>query len=363
MSEQRLIALLAVLAAGCPRGQSMPTVATRIIDGESRTAVVSPYVYEHFTRAELAAHMGDDALAVDEYRLARLGPADDVLIVARLAEALDRLGRRDDADGALAEGEQLDDESEALWLARARIAANRDRLAEAVDAAARAAELAPESDDPLLVLADLLRRTEATPRADAVLSRAGDSATALRVRVTSAIVRGDGPAAAEAIERLLRVAPARMDEIEAAARLALDDGRPALALHLLEHLPERRARTEKVRALLATGRRAEAAAWMRSEPPEAFGSPYEHAWLSLQAGEIDRAIETAEAAVVLGDLRAWIVIGSARLREGDAAGAADAFSRVPAGVRGAEDAREGLGEALSMGGLEALAREVVARLP
>lgn len=341
----------------------MPTTATRVIDGERRTAVVSPYVYEHFMRAELAAQLGRDDEAVDEYRRARLGPTDDVLIVARLAEALDRLGRHDDADRVLAEGEQLDADSEALWLARARIAANRDRLTDAVDAAARAAELAPDSDDPLIVLSDLLRRTDATPRADAVLTRAGDSPTALRARVTAAIVRGDGPAAAEAIERLLRVAPARIDEVHAAAELALTDDHPALALHLLQRLPEQRGRTLKIHALLATGRRAEAAALLRAEPTESFGSPVEHASLLLRAGELDRAIEVAEAAIALGDVRAWVVLGTARLREGDAVAAAEAFARVPRGARGERDAREGLGEALSAAGLEALAREVRQALP
>lgn len=347
---------------GCPR-QEMAATATRVIDGQPRTAVVSPYVYEHFIRAELAVQLGRDAEAVDEYRLARLGPADDVLIVARLAEALDRLGRHDDADVVLAEGEQLDADSEALWLARARIAANRDQLPAAVNAAARAAELAPDSDDPLIVLADLLGRTEATPRADAVLTRAGDSPTALRARVTAAIVRGDGQAAGEAIERLLRVAPARIDEVHAAARLALSDARPALALHLLQHLPEQRGRTLKIRALLATGRRAEAAALVRAEPPDSFDSPVEHADLLLQAGEIDRAIETAEAAIALGDVRAWVVLGNARLREGKLAAAAEAFAHVPRGARGAEDARVGLAAALSAAGLEALAREVGQPLP
>lgn len=331
-----------------------------MIDGERRNAVVSPYAYEHFMRAEMAAQLGRDAEAVDEYRLARLGPADDVLIIARLAEALERLGRHDDADAVIAEGVELDADSEALWLARARIHAGRDQLERAVDAAAHAAELAPESDEPLIVLSELLQRTEATARVDAVLSRAGDSSTALRARVVAAIAQRDGVAAGEAIEHLLRVAPARMDEVQAAARLALDGDRPVLALQLARRLPQDRGRVLHIEALLAAGRRSDAAAVVRSEPSESFGSVAEHADLLLRSGEHDRAIETAEAAIALGDVRGWVVLGQAHLNEGAFAAAAEAFSHVPIGARGDEDARRGLAEALGASGLNALADELPA---
>ncbi len=349
-------ALLALLVA-C--GSRPPPTVTRILGGERRVgAFVSPYAYEHFIRAELAAATGDDATAIHEYGLARLGPQDDVLVIARLAEALDRLGRTEQAERVLREGEALDPASEAVWLARARIFAHHGQLGLAMDAAARAAELAPESDAPVLLLAELLERADATPRAAAVLRAAGDSPNALRRRLVMALAQGDGLAASEALERLLRVAPARVRDVVAAARLALDDGRPALALHLLALLPPQAQAPLRTRALLAAGRQDEAEALLRTTPADSFGGPGPHASLLLRAGLVDAAVEAAKTAVALGDIAALVVLGKARLAAGDPAGAAEAFARVPPSARIADEARAGLAEALAMGGLATVGREV-----
>ncbi len=348
-----------ILACGSRRP---PTVA-RIMSGERHIGpFVSPYAYEHFVRAELAALAGDDEEAVAEYELARLGPADDTLVLARLAEALDRLGHLERADRTLREGESLDPASEAIWLARARILARRGDLRRAMDAAARAAELAPESAGPALLLAELLERADATPRAAAVLRAAGRSAAARRRRLAAALAQGDGSAAAEALEALLRVAPPRTPEVAATARLALDEGRPALALHLLGLLDPEAEAALRVRALLAAGRQTDAQRLLEATPPEAFGGPGPYAALLLRAGLVEAAIEAAETAVALGDDQAQLTLGTARLAAGDAPGAAEAFAAVPPATRIAARAQAGLAEALMLGGLDALAREV-ARAP
>src|SRR5690606_32400366 len=99
---------------------------------EARTGIfVSPFSYEHFVRGELAYLRGDLRQAREEYMLARAGPEDDPLLIARLADVLDRLDREAEALALLREGEALDPESELIWLARGRIAERRGRVDEA----------------------------------------------------------------------------------------------------------------------------------------------------------------------------------------------------------------------------------------
>ncbi len=366
----------ALLLSACAHN---PATVTRVIEGQQRAGIfVSPYAYEHFVRAELEAARGNDVAAVREYRMARTGPSDDAFVIARMAEALERSGSHEAADRALEEGDALDERSEAIALARATIAMQRDNLDVALRQTVRAAEYAPESEAPILLLAQLLERMDAGQRAGAVLERAGNSSAALRARVTSAIRRHDSVAAADALEHLLRVAPVRADEIRTAARLALQEGRPALAVHLLEHLadvsvvaarepsaPSAPALSEdaalRVRALLASGRHEEAEGLLRFSAPEVFGGVGAHAALLLEARLFEDAARAAESAYALGDIEALVVLGHARLALGDAPGAAAAFARVPSGARGAGSARTGLRDALRMGGLPTVADELEPR--
>ncbi|HJL45155.1 MAG TPA: hypothetical protein RMG45_04945, partial [Polyangiaceae bacterium LLY-WYZ-15_(1-7)] len=249
--QRRLTPALFALVATTACVPRAPATVARVVGGERRAgAFVSPYAYEHFVRAELAAAEGRWEEAIAEYEQARLGPSDDAYVVARMALALEAAGRAAEADRALEAGLALDPESEAVFLARGRILAGRGEREAAIEATARAAELAPDSDGPVLQLAELLRAGGADARALALLERAEASPHALRARLTLALERRDAEASGEAVEALLRVAPLRIAEVEQAAALALEEERPALALRLLAHLPEEAAAGLRVDALL-----------------------------------------------------------------------------------------------------------------
>lgn len=372
--KQRALLLLSVhclallCLVGCRPGHATREV-TRTMGGQERAgAFVSPFAYEHYVRAELAIAHGDLGAAIEELRMARLGPEDDAYVIARLAETLETAGRGEDADRVLEEGFELDADSEALWLARGRIANARGQTEAAIAAFARASELAPGSPHGPLALARTLEGGGASERARQVLvefvgrARRG-SAEALRARLSLAVARGDGGEAAEAVRALLAVAPARENEVRAAATTAMEGGRPLLAARLLDHLP-RRPEDEalRVRALLAAGRAAEAEGVLTTAPPERFGGALEQASLFLEAGRPERAEELADAAVTAEPTpRGRLLRGQARLVLGRYDEAALDLSAVPAGTSSFVPARLALARALVAQGLVGLAAEMLAQ--
>src|SRR5690606_28861174 len=260
----------------------------------------SPFSYEHFVRGELAYLAGDLRRAREEYQLARAGPEDDPLLIARLADVLDRLGHEAEAIALLREGEALDPDSELVWLTRGRIHERHARMGEAREAYSRALSVAPRSEEGPLALAALLRREGEPEEADAVLERyleRARGAGAARARLALAIEHGQAQAAADAVRSLLEVAPARSDEVRSAVRAALEAGQPELAQRLLAALPEVEAdRALRLRAALEAGDRDRAegllASWMPETPPELV----EVAGGYLAIGMPDRAVELARVA-------------------------------------------------------------------
>jgi tetratricopeptide (TPR) repeat protein len=365
----RLVALLALLGACRP---AVPSTVVRVVDGEPREgAFVSPYAYEHFLRAELAAARGDDASAAESYELARLGPSDDALVAARQAEALDRLGRIERADAVLAEADALDPRSEAVALARSRIAERRGDPELALREAVRASELAPGSTEAWRRVATLLVDTE---RATEVLARLGDDALALRARLAIAIARGDAREAEAALEALSRVTPVGRDELARTIELALAEGRVMLASHLAERLAEgpdggvasagsaAGVAALRARAWLAAGRNVEAEGVLSLGAPEAFGGPRAMAELWLDAGRPDRAAELAREALSLGDARARVVLAEALVALGEPVEAAEEAARVPPEATDRDDAWAVLRAALADAGAAGLAAELGARV-
>ncbi len=278
---------------------------------------------------------------------------------------LDRLGRHRDADRAIAEGLDLDPHSEAVWLARGKIAVRHGERDRAIEAFQRAAAAAPTSEAAPLALFALLRDSGDEARAEAVLDafvdRAGPSAGAFRARLRLAIARGDAEGASKAVDALLDVAPARMAEVRAAASAALSQGKAALALHLVDRLPRQPDTAAlRVRALIVAGRGEEAAGLLSTSPSRVFGGPIAHAALWLEAGGAAQALRLAKAAASRGpDPQAWRVAGLAELRLGRWGEAAHDLSRVPVGVSGFAEARIGLSRALRAGGLSSEAAEVL----
>ena len=359
-SARMAISVLAVAALTHGCRPSIPSTVVRVVDGESREGpFVSPYAYEHFLLAELAAARGDDATAADEYELARLGPSDDALVASRQAEALDRLGRVERADSVLEEAERLDARSEAVALARSRIAERRGDADLALREAVRACELAPRSIEAWRRVATLLAETERAPE---LLARLGDDPLALRARLAIATSRGDAREAEAALEALSRVAPVAEDERARTVELALAEGRVMLAVHLAERLTDRpESAALRARAWVAAGRRVEAEGTLAIATPETFGGPRAMAELWLEAGRPDRAVELARAALALGDVQARLVLARALAALGEPVEAAEQAARIRRDASDREEARVVLRSALHDAGVPGLAGEVAAR--
>lgn len=342
--------------AACSRPPT-PTIVREVDDAPVRGPFVSPYAYEHFVRAEIARGRGEHEEALEHYRRARAGAADDVLLAARHAETLEALDRRDDADRVLGEARALDGESEAYLLARSRIAAGRGDDADALTAAIDAVRFAPRSSEAVRWLATRLDAGDQAPRAREVLSRSEGTA-ALRARLALSLRRGDVDAIGEAVEAIVRVAPVLQDDVAAAAERMLAEGHPARAVAMLAQVERGEPALEvlRVRALLAAGRADEARARVVELGPGGVGSAHRAAQLAMQAGDPELA-EMHAAAAVANEPAAWVVLGDARLARGDRHGAMRAYARAPR----VEAARLGRARVIVAAGLDALAAEVAAR--
>lgn len=359
------VALLGL--AGCLHGGPAPVI-TRTVGGQARPGIfVSPFSYEHFIRGEMAMLRGDLPRAAEEYQLARAGPEDDPLLIARLADVKDRLGREDEAMHLLDEGLALDPNSELVWLARGQIHERHDRNDAAVEAYSRAASVAPRSEDGPLALASLLRRIDRPDEADAVLERylsRAPRAGAARARLALAVEHGQSQAAAEAVRALLEVAPARADEVRAAARTALSRDRPELALQLMAALPSDTAEDRPLRlmASLAAGDRDGAEGILATWMPEGPAELLEVAAGYLGVGQPERAVELARvAASADGGAAARLVLGRGLRALGRLDEAAEVLARVEPDSHVWPEAPIELAGVLRDAGRPALAAEVLAR--
>jgi tetratricopeptide (TPR) repeat protein len=358
------LAAVGMVVAGCA-GSPAPQVE-RVVGGEKRVQpFVSPYAYEWYLRGELAAARGDLEEAAVALRRARAGPADDPYVIARLAEVLEELGRPAEADAALAAGLELEPRSEAIWLARARIAEGRGATAIALGAYHQAEQAAPRSPEAPLALARMLREQDRPGRANAVLRRFLDrtptgTTSAHRARLELSLGRGDLQAARRAARDLLAVAPARTGEVLRLVELALDGGDPVTAAELIEAVPPaHRPLPLQVRALVAAGWPQRAEAILATAEGDAIATA-DLADLYRLAGRADLAEETAEVAILRnGGPDALRAAGQAALTQGQWVRAAERFSRVPPGVAATEAARRGLAESLRAAGLPHVADEVI----
>jgi tetratricopeptide (TPR) repeat protein len=362
-----VLALCAGTSACAGAHPATGATVNRRIDGVRRPGrFVSPHSYEWFTRAELHFVRGEYAAAVDAYRQALVGPTDDSLVVARLAVALDRDGRREEALDLLEEALGDNPESEALWMARAEIAVRHDQPDRAIDAFERAEKAAPLSTDPPLGLARFLRKRDATERAVAVLERferraAREGVDASRVRLALAIDRGDALAAAHAARSLLRIEPESAAEIRRAARLAFESGNAALALRLVENLPRRSGDNPLLlQLLLRTGRVAAVEQLLAFADAESFGGLVQTARAWLAIGRPEPARELAAAALSREERPpALLVAADAESMMGRFEEAARLYARVPRGATAFAGARLGLARVLAASGLPRLAAEVL----
>lgn len=365
--RSRLAGLLtaAVVLGGCIGGGRSPII-TRTVGGRERPGIfVSPYSYEHFVRGELAYQRGALREAAEEFRLARAGPEDDPLLIARLVDVLDRLGREDEAMQLLDQGDALDGDSELIAMARGNLHERHGRLDEAAEAFARAAAAAPRSEAGPLALSRVLRAQDRDEEADATLERfldRGEGAGAARARLALAVERRDALAAAQAVRALLEAAPARASEVRDAVRVALDTDHPELALRLLQALPGEEDRESRLRAALLAGDRDRAegilARWMPEGPTELLRVAEGY----LAVGMPERAVELARVAMAAdGGAPARRTL-SAALRESGRTGEASLTAApIAPGSQAWPSGPLALAEALRVAGRPGLAAETLAR--
>ncbi|MBN1652321.1 MAG: tetratricopeptide repeat protein [Deltaproteobacteria bacterium] len=329
-------------------------------------AMVSPFCYEWFIRAELLASRGQLKEAIEAYRSALTGPEEDVFVLSRLAEALDLFGQSDEANEALQRAEAIDIRSEAVWLTRARIFERHARFEEAISAYQRAEASAPFSAEPALGLAKLLSRQGARERAVAVLEGFDErsfkgSRLAVQAKLQLSLARKDASGAIDAIEQMLRIAPVDRNEICEAVRLVLESGELYLAYRVLEPLSAGGCDERlHLRILIEADRRAAAEQLLAKASPESFGGLVQAARAYLDIGRPELAKQLAEEQLAQKESgEALVVAGEAELRKGRFLEAALLFSKVSSGTSAYEKARLGLARALFAEGMGDLAAEVL----
>ncbi len=370
------LALLGACASAAPATQPASAGSAKAAPAAPPRAskprpFISPHSYEWFVRAEVLMARGAHEGAVAAYRMALAGAEEDPYVLARLSLALEATGDRHGADRAVTRGLALDARSEAVWLARARIAEGRGALPETLHALERAEAAAPLSPAAPRAMARLLAAGGGPERALAVRKRHAarlprDSREAARAALDLALLRQDGAGLAEAAQRWLASAGSDAGLLEPTIRRLLNDGQTALALRLARALPDTPRTTElRLSALLAAGRAAEAEALLALTSPDVMGGPVALAEAYLAVQRPDRALSLiGDAGGVLepGERhRVALVRGEALLRTGQAAHAARVLGQVPRGSRFSARARELLAEAAAALGRPALARELAER--
>jgi tetratricopeptide (TPR) repeat protein len=289
-----------LFASGCVRDAAP---IPRVLDGtQTLSPFVSPHQYEWFVRGELALAAGDLDAAAVAFEQARLGPADDVLVVIRLAETERRRGRLDRARELVRVAASLEPTSEAIALERGAIAEQEADLDAALLAYDDAIARAPRSDQgPLArarVLVGLGRGDEAVAVLEALSERAPGSLAADRAAFELALARADAALIDRTTRALLTRSPGARARVVEAAR-ALLETRPDLCVVLLAPIGDEDVARLRLTAL-ARARRPDELVHALLETPL---PPADAAALHLLAGDPTRALEALEGSPDAEDVR------------------------------------------------------------
>ena len=326
------IFLLGVDACASPTLHTVP----RVVDGRvEHGAFVSPYAYEWFIEGEVSAAKGQHDEAAMAFEAAAAAPADDVVLMTRLAEEYELSGASRRADRTLALARRSYPESARVALAEGRIQRYRGTDGIALSSFAHARELAPTWDAPVIAIADTLVAAGHARRAKSILleyvesSLGTQSEHARRVLIDLSRRTGD----AGTLQRALTLDPSSTSatRAQAAGELALHAGQPALAGRILAkslETPENVALW--LRALVESGDRQEAVAFLATADSNRLGGVVEHVELLLEMGEVDAALRLLEAADP--SPRVEYAKGRALLARGDYIEAATVLADVPLGA-------------------------------
>lgn len=344
-----------------------------MVEGEvEQGPFVSPYAYEWFIEGESSASKGQHEEAAIAFENATAAPANDELLLSRLAEEYELSGASRRADRTLAIARRSSPKSARVALARGRLAQYRGENDEALAAYARAGQLAPHWDEPVLGIANVLIAERQTERAIAVLldyatarqGRGADRARGELIRLVH--LAGD----AEMLERILSLKSGESGEsgatdakgAHAAAELALSTGQPALATRLLAKADDAHENIGLwLRALLASGDRGQARALLESSEGARFSGLDERVDLLLRLGGHELALALLREAQRSPSID--YATGRALLDKGDYRGAAARLAGVPLGVARFEDARIALAECSTALGRYGAAAETLSQAP
>jgi thioredoxin-like negative regulator of GroEL len=358
-----LIFLLGVTACASPTLRTVP----RLVDGQvEHGSFVSPYAYEWFIEGEMSAVKGQHDEAAMAFEAATAAPADDVMLLTRLAEQYELSGASRRADRTLAVARRFYPESARVALAEGRIQRSRGADREALSSFARASQLEPASDAGVVAIAETLVATGHPQRAKAILleyvatSLGTRSDQALRVLTDLARRMGD----AETLRRAMSLDPSSTPtkRAQAAGQLALEVDQPALAARILaEALDAPENIVLWVRALVESGAREEAAGFLATADSERLGGVREHVELLLEIGEVDAALRllaTAEPSPQVEYSK-----GRALLSRGDYIEAATVLADVPFGAASFEASRIALAECSMSQDRQGAAAEALSQVP
>ena len=352
-----------VAACASPSLRTVP----RVVDGQvEHGPFVSPYAYEWFIEGEVSAAKGQHDEAAMAFEAATAAPADDVVLMTRLAEEYELSGASRRADRTLAVARRFYPESARVALAEGRIQKYRGTDGDALSSFAHARELAPTWDAPVIAIADTLVAAGHAQRAKAILLEYVESSLGMRSeharRVLIDLARRTGDAGT--LKRALTFDPSSTSAVraQAAGELALHAGQPALAARILAEAlgtPENVALW--LRALVESGDRQEAVAFLATADSDRLGGVIEHVELLLDVGEVDVALRLLEVADP--SPRVEYAKGRALLARGDYIEAATVLADVPLGAASFEASRMALAECSMSQDRQGAAAEALSQAP
>lgn len=291
----------ALAALGCAHtpvpALTAASATSSAASGGSASAVpfVSPLSYEDFIRAELFEARGQHAQAIEAYRAAIAMSDGDPYLTARLAEALDRAGRPQEAEAQLERALSSQPRSEALLLAKARIARRAGDADRALSAYARAQEAASRPDtafERIAYLRELGSQERATEALKALAQQHWSSVRdRLRIELELALVERSHRALVGCARDWLALGGGDPGLTRRAAGVLLDQGHAALAIELLHGVPPSESDAPvRLQALLALGRAAECEHLLSSLPPHWLGGPLAMGEAYLLSGRPEEAL-------------------------------------------------------------------------
>ncbi len=341
----------------------------RRIDGEIVTGpAVAPRTYEIFLEGERALARGN--LEAARRAFAAASPESDPVVLGRLAEVSARLGDASGAKRMLDEGDRRFPDSEAISMARARVAETSGDVEAAIAAYRRASELAPSSPDPVLAAATLFERASRLEDAVEVLARfvadAPDRSAAAWWRYLVLLVEtgGSAPAIEAAAETLHRFAPSFDERMRELAGRAIESDRPEVALGVLRPLPRSATDAHPYLLALAAVEGSEPALTVLDRLSDPMvGGPLGRGRLLLELGRPAMAAALAEAIVdAQPEPSAYLLLGRAERARGRIPPALAALRRIPESAAEYVPAQIETARALADSGQGARARSLLAGL-